>query len=128
MVGADSHPDYSENLVVAAERLLPLRPRDAVTVARLNAALHPQNARAALSLAEALLLVEDDDGASAALEHAWRCEGAAALPAMLWRERISWLRGLPMPHAPAAAEALLAFASAHLPDIAEPFGGSDDEP
>jgi len=127
MVGADSHPDYSEDLVVAAERLLPLRPRDAVTIARLNAALHPQDARAALSLAEALLLVDDDDGASAALDDAWRRGGAASLPVALWRERITWLRSLPIPRAPAAADALLAFAAAHLPDVAAAFDDGDDD-
>jgi CubicO group peptidase (beta-lactamase class C family) len=124
MVGADSHADYSDDLRDAAERLLPQRPRDAVTLARLNAALHPQDARAALSLAEALLLVDDDEGATVALDEAWRRGGAATLPVSLWTERMAWLKALPVPRGPLAAEALRAFAEARLPG---PLAADDDE-
>jgi CubicO group peptidase (beta-lactamase class C family) len=126
MVGADSHPDYSDDLVAATERLALRRPHDAVTVARLNAALHPQNARAALSLAEALLLADDEDGAAVALDDAWRRGGATALPATLWARRVAWLRGLPLPRGPIAADALEAFAERHGPPLPDDHG--DDDP
>lgn len=128
MVGADAHPDYSEDLVVAAERLLLQRPRDAVTIARLNGALHPRDARAPLALAEALLLVDDEEGAAVALEDAWRRGGASGLPASLWRERIAFLKDLPLLRGPAAAEALLAFASTRLPALQRGDAVDDDDP
>lgn len=115
MVGADAHPDFSDDLLAASDRLLEQRPGDAVTLARLNVALHPRAPVPRLALGRALLLVDDEEGAGEALQEAWRLGGAGALPASLWASSVTQLRGLNHPRAALAADALLAVARGHHP-------------
>jgi hypothetical protein len=125
MVGADAHPDFSDDLVAASERLLEQRPADAVTLARLNTALHGRSPQAQLSLALALLIVDDEEGARLALEEAWRLGGPGGLPPAAWIAGIARLRGLAHPRGPQAADALTAEARRRYP-AERAFAGGDD--
>ena len=126
LVGSPVHPDLSDDLMATSHLLLASRPADAITIARLNTALHPDKAQAQLALAEALLMMADDDESAAALEQAWRLGGPDALPAKVWLARVGRLRVLPTPRAEAAATTVLNFARLRLPDD-KTLRDTDDE-
>ncbi len=112
IVGASAHPDIVDELVRAADGLIPARLPDALRVARLNVALHPRSPRALLSLAELVLLSDDGDAVDQAvllLERASRPGATGPLSASLWRRRMSWLRRQPLARASVAADVLRAF-------------------
>jgi hypothetical protein len=115
LLGLPVHPDFSGDLLETSHHLLASRPADAVTIARLNIALHPGMAVLQLALAEALLVHDDDDSAAVALEDAWRLGGPAGLPPSLWLGRIRQLRQVPAPRADAAATTMLSFARGVFP-------------
>lgn len=131
LVGLPVHPDFSGDLMATSHHLLASRPADAITIARLNTALHPRLAVLQLALAEALLVHDDDDSAAAALAEAWRLGGPAGLPPALWLGRLRQLRQVPQPRAEAAATTMLAFARGVFPSnaalAAAAIAGDDDD-
>jgi CubicO group peptidase (beta-lactamase class C family) len=127
LLGLPVHPDFSGDLLETSHHLLASRPADAVTIARLNIALHPRMAVLQLALAEALLVRDDDDSAMVALEEAWGLGGPAGLPPALWLGRIQHLRQVPAPRADAAATSMLSFARGVFPADASLAAAKDDD-
>ncbi len=126
LLGARVHLDFDGDLQVTAHRLLASRPGDAVRLSRLNARLHPRSPLAELGLAEACLVVDDEESAALALEAAWRAGGPSLTPTLLMK-RAARLRHLKHPRGDAAADAVLAFARKHHPTDATLALTADDD-
>ncbi len=126
LVGAKAHLDFDGDLQASAQRLLASRPGDALRLARLNARLHPRSPFAELALAEASLIIDDDESAAAAFDAAWRAGGPALTPTVLIK-RAARLRHLQHPRGDAAADGVIAFGRAHYPGDAGLAAAAGDE-